>query len=212
MVEFDGAQHHYPVDYFNGIEGYISDNENDARKTIWCIENGYQFVRLNHMMNERIIVRILNYFVDGNNVEEQLEDDNVDNIVEEHVDDKDKIFKEFYQFELKKEKRVYLLKCLSMLNKFATQLFNKERDYFTREELRSYLNKYFTYQGYVKNKNSLMQNKDNIIYINNNDDLIEEDNDPNDTLFESANRYLHLTPNVEDLMHKQGRSSFYERK
>ena len=150
MVEFDGAQHYYPVDYFNGIEGYISDNENDARKTIWCIENGYHFVRLNHLMNANMIIRILNYFIDGNDI--YSKEDNVDNIVEEYVDDdKDKIFEEFYQFELKKEKTVYLLKCLSMLNKFATQLFNKEKDYFTREELDLYLkDKDYIYNGYSK--------------------------------------------------------------
>lgn len=103
MVEFDGVQHHYPVDYFNGIEGYISDNENDARKAIWCIENGYQFVRLNHLMNANMIVRILNYFIDVNDM--TYVEDNVDNIVDEYVNnDKDKIFEEFYQFELKNEK------------------------------------------------------------------------------------------------------------
>lgn len=150
MFEFDGVQHHYPVDYFNGIEGYISDNENDARNTIWCIENGYQFVRLNHLMNTNMIVRILNYFIDGNDM--TYVEDNVDNIVDEYVNnDKDKIFEEFYQFELKNEKTVYLLKCLSMLNKFATQLFNKEKDYFTREELDLYLkDKDYIYNGYSK--------------------------------------------------------------
>lgn len=150
MIEFDGAQHHYPVDYFNGIEGYISDNENDARKTIWCIENGYQFVRLNHLMNTNMIVRILNYFIDGNDIDNT--NDNVYSIIEERIDDdKDKIFEEFYQFELKKEKTVYLLKCLSMLNKFAMQLFNKEKDYFTQEELDLYLkDKDYIYNGYSK--------------------------------------------------------------
>lgn len=108
-----------------------------------------------------------------------------------------------------------------------TALFNdlQENDVDSHHKIKSktlssHFRSYLEEQGYVKNKNSLMQNTDNIIYINNNDDLIEEKNDDaieekndsNDILFESSTRYLHLTPNVENLMHKQGRSSFYERK
>lgn len=112
---------------------------------------------------------------------------------------------------------------ISVLTALFNDLQENDVDSYNRiksKTLSSHFRSYLEEQGYVKNKNSLMQNTDNLIYMNNNDGLIEEKNDnaieekhdSNDILFESSRRYLHLTPNVEDLMHKQGRSSFYERK
>lgn len=112
---------------------------------------------------------------------------------------------------------------ISVLTALFNDLQENDVDSYNRiksKTLSSHFRSYLEEQGYVKNKNSLMQNTDNLMYMNNNDGLIEEKNDnaieekhdSNDILFESSRRYLHLTPNVEDLMHKQGRSSFYERK
>ena len=47
FIEFDGAQHHYPVEHFDGIDGYIQRMNDDAEKTMWCKNNGFKFIRLN---------------------------------------------------------------------------------------------------------------------------------------------------------------------
>lgn len=63
FIEFDGAQHHYPVEYFDGINGYIKRVNDDAEKTLWCKNNGFKFVRLNHLMSINMMWEILQYMM-----------------------------------------------------------------------------------------------------------------------------------------------------
>lgn len=64
FIEFDGAQHHYPVEYFDGINGYIKRVNDDAEKTIWCKNNGFKFIRLNHLMSIDMMWEILQHVME----------------------------------------------------------------------------------------------------------------------------------------------------
>jgi len=60
FIEFDGAQHHYPVEHFGGNDRYIQQVFDDAEKTMWCKHNGYKFLRLNHLMSMETMINLIN--------------------------------------------------------------------------------------------------------------------------------------------------------
>ena len=46
LLEYDGEQHFRPVEHFGGEEKFQIQQERDARKTKWCMENNIRLVRI----------------------------------------------------------------------------------------------------------------------------------------------------------------------
>lgn len=47
FIELDGEQHYKPVDYFGGLEKFNKVVINDNIKNKWCLDNGYELLRIN---------------------------------------------------------------------------------------------------------------------------------------------------------------------
>lgn len=133
MIEFDGIQHHKPVDHFNGIQGYINDVENDARKTIWCIDNGYKFIRLNHLMNENDIVRIINYYKNNENDDPQSNYNHI--LLNDTIN-----YDIFFDIELSNE--MYLNPLYNDFKKFVKQMYSITLNDLNYNKFKSELIKY----------------------------------------------------------------------
>ena len=52
LIEYDGQQHFYPIDYFGGESGFVEIQKRDNIKNKYCIENGIPLIRLNYKMSE----------------------------------------------------------------------------------------------------------------------------------------------------------------
>jgi very-short-patch-repair endonuclease len=59
IVEYDGAQHVYPVDFFGGEEQYLRRIHNDNIKNEYCKENGINLIRLAHTLTTEQIKEII---------------------------------------------------------------------------------------------------------------------------------------------------------
>jgi hypothetical protein len=46
LIEYDGQQHFYPVDYFGGDEQFIIQQQRDAYKNQWCKDNNIPLIRI----------------------------------------------------------------------------------------------------------------------------------------------------------------------
>lgn len=46
LIEFDGAQHYHPVEWFGGTEGFRNDKRRDQIKNEFCQLKGYRLLRL----------------------------------------------------------------------------------------------------------------------------------------------------------------------
>lgn len=52
-IEYDGIQHHKPIDYFGGKDSYLKQLDNDNIKNRFCEENGIVLIRIPYFkMNE----------------------------------------------------------------------------------------------------------------------------------------------------------------
>jgi very-short-patch-repair endonuclease len=64
LIEYDGAQHTRPVDFFGGEEQYQRRAHNDNIKNEYCKENGINLIRLSHTLTtdqiKEIIIHIWN--------------------------------------------------------------------------------------------------------------------------------------------------------
>lgn len=55
LIEYDGMQHFYPVEYFGGEETFQIQQNNDKEKNDWCEANNIQLKRIKYTKNEEII-------------------------------------------------------------------------------------------------------------------------------------------------------------
>ena len=58
-IEYDGEQHFKPVDYFGGQDGLLQRQHNDNIKTIYCIMNNIELLRIRY---DEDIVNVLDNF------------------------------------------------------------------------------------------------------------------------------------------------------
>ncbi len=47
-IEYDGRQHHEPIEYFGGINSLAKTQENDQIKTQYCIDNNIELLRISY--------------------------------------------------------------------------------------------------------------------------------------------------------------------
>lgn len=53
IIEYDGAQHYIPVEYFGGEAQLIKQQNIDKLKNKWCDENNIQLIRINYLQDIR---------------------------------------------------------------------------------------------------------------------------------------------------------------
>lgn len=65
LLEFDGEQHFYSIDYFGGEESFNLQQERDERKNKWCKENNIRLVRIPYTDYDKITIEyLISYFPD----------------------------------------------------------------------------------------------------------------------------------------------------
>lgn len=63
LLEFDGEQHFYSIDYFGGEESFNLQQERDERKNKWCKENNIRLVRIPYTDYDKITIEhLISYF------------------------------------------------------------------------------------------------------------------------------------------------------
>lgn len=63
LLEFDGEQHFYSVDYFGGEEKFNLQRERDERKNRWCRENNIRLARIPYTDYDKITIEyLISYF------------------------------------------------------------------------------------------------------------------------------------------------------
>lgn len=55
LIEYDGMQHFYPVEYFGGEKAFQTQKNNDKEKDDWCKINNIQLKRIKYTQNEDTI-------------------------------------------------------------------------------------------------------------------------------------------------------------
>ena len=55
LIEYDGEQHFYPIDFFGGEECFKEAKERDILKNEYCKRNNINLLRLNYLMSEQEI-------------------------------------------------------------------------------------------------------------------------------------------------------------
>lgn len=70
LIEYDGMQHFYPVEYFGGEKAFQIQQNNDQEKNDWCEANNIQLKRIKYTKDEEIIFSelqtILNRYMEVN--------------------------------------------------------------------------------------------------------------------------------------------------
>lgn len=99
FIEFDGAQHHYPVEHFGGNDRYIQQVYDDAEKTMWCKHNNYKFLRLNHLMSMETMISLINDVIAMEITlnEEDMRLPHIDEWAELNLNQKDLYINELYK-------------------------------------------------------------------------------------------------------------------
>ena len=141
FIEFDGAQHHYPVDHFGGYENYIKQVKTDAEKTLWCYENNYQFLRLNHLMSLNTIHNLLDYILNEENIEIL---NNKEIIKDEEIEEYDKslpYIEEWSKDNLNK-RCLYISELFNDYNQLLSQILGKKYKLEDKIEFENYIANY----------------------------------------------------------------------
>ena len=66
VIEFDGAQHYKPVDFFGGVENFEKTKKRDSIKNKYCLDNNIEMIRISYLefdsiediINEKIIKKV----------------------------------------------------------------------------------------------------------------------------------------------------------
>ena len=144
FIEFDGAQHHYPVDHFGGYENYIKQVKTDAEKTLWCYVNNYQFLRLNHLMSLNMIHNLLDYILNEENIEilnnnEIIKDEEVKEIKEY---DKDLPYIEEWSKNNLNKRNLYISDLFNDYNQLLSQILGKKYKLNDKIKFENYIANY----------------------------------------------------------------------
>jgi len=51
LIEYDGLQHHKPVEYFGGVKGFKLSQKKDKIKNTFCLENNIKLIRISYKDN-----------------------------------------------------------------------------------------------------------------------------------------------------------------
>lgn len=65
LVELDGQQHFYPIDYFGGDEQYQKQLRNDELKNIYAKDNGYTLIRIPYTKFSSITPDLIVQLIEG---------------------------------------------------------------------------------------------------------------------------------------------------
>lgn len=65
LVELDGQQHFYPIDYFGGDEQYQKQLRNDELKNIYAKDNGYILIRIPYIKFSSITPDLIVQLIEG---------------------------------------------------------------------------------------------------------------------------------------------------
>lgn len=63
LIEYDGAQHYRPIDYFGGEEAFIRLKENDEVKNKYCIDNNLNLKRIPYTYSFQEIDNVINEII-----------------------------------------------------------------------------------------------------------------------------------------------------
>jgi hypothetical protein len=58
-IEYDGEQHFRPVEWFGGEEGFIKRRKNDYIKTMYCLDNNIQLIRIPYTISDSDIKTLI---------------------------------------------------------------------------------------------------------------------------------------------------------
>lgn len=144
FIEFDGAQHHYPVDHFGGYENYIKQVKIDAEKTLWCYENSYQFLRLNHLMSLNVIHNLLDYMLNDETIKTLKNLNNKEIIKNDEVREYDKnlpYIEEWSKNNLNK-RNLYIGELFNDYNQLLSQVLGKKYKLDDKIEFENYIANY----------------------------------------------------------------------
>ena len=59
VIEYDGKQHYYPIDFFGGIEMFTQREKNDLIKNQFCLHNNIKMIRLPYTLTKEEIKEII---------------------------------------------------------------------------------------------------------------------------------------------------------
>lgn len=62
LIEFDGIQHFYPLDFFGGQKGFNEIKRNDNIKNAYCLKNNIALLRISYMEIDNINIILESYF------------------------------------------------------------------------------------------------------------------------------------------------------
>lgn len=144
FIEFDGAQHHYPVDHFGGYENYIKQVKNDSEKTLWCYENSYQFLRLNHLMSLNTIHNLLDYILNDETIKTLKNLNSKEIIKNDEVREYDKnlpYIEEWSKNNLNK-RNLYIGELFNDYNQLLSQVLGKKYKLDDKIEFENYIANY----------------------------------------------------------------------
>lgn len=167
FIEFDGAQHHYPVEHFGGNDRYIQQVFDDAEKTMWCKHNGYKFLRLNHLMSMETMISLINDVIE---MEITI---NEEDVRLPHID-------EWAELNLN-QKDLYINELYKNYNKFLKNILGenyKLNEIIPFEDYILNYNDNIEYKGIIQYKNQYTKHyiNHNIEEVNKNEKIITQNN------------------------------------
>lgn len=144
FIEFDGAQHHYPVDHFGGYENYIKQVKNDGEKTLWCYKNNYKFLRLNHLMSLNTIHNLLDYILNDETIKTLKNLNSKEIIKNDEIREYDKnlpYIEEWSKNNLNK-RNLYIGELFNDYNQLLSQILGKKYKLDDKIEFENYIANY----------------------------------------------------------------------